>query len=66
MITIKTDNVMVEIDLDSHFYLKRGAGDDDSLRVEWKDLDAEAAAGLRQFAELVEGTLEGMNLPAKQ
>jgi len=60
MLTIKTDNVTVEIEPESHFYLKRGEEEDDSIRVPWKELDASAAANLRQFAEMVEGTLEGM------
>ncbi len=65
MLTMKTDNVTVEIDLDSHFYIKRGDAETDSLRVPWSELDESAAAGLRQFAEMVEGTLEAMNLPEK-
>ncbi|MCK4502999.1 MAG: hypothetical protein KAU22_08170 [Desulfuromonadales bacterium] len=64
MLTIKTDNVTVEIEPESHFYLKRGDAEDDSLRVAWNDLDASAAASLKQFADMVEGTLEAMNLPA--
>ncbi len=63
MLTMKTDNVTVEIDLDSHFYLKRGDAEGDSIRVPWSELDETAAASLKQFAEMVEGTLEGMNLP---
>lgn len=60
MLRIQTDNVTVEIELDSHFYLKRGDAEDDSIRVAWNDLDASAAANLAQFAEMIEGTLEGM------
>lgn len=60
MLRIQTDNVTVEIELDSHFYLKRGDAEDDSIRVEWNDLDASAAANLKQFAAMIEGSLEGM------
>ena len=60
MLTIKTDKVTVEIEPDSHFYLKRGDDEDDSIRVPWQELDDAAAANLRQFAEMVEGTLDGM------
>ncbi len=60
MLTIKTDNVTVEIELDSHFYLNRGDAEDDSIRVPWNELDESAAANLKQFAEMVEGTLEAM------
>jgi len=60
MLRIQTDNVPVEIELDSHFYLKRGDAEDDSIRVAWNDLDASAAANLTQFSEMIEGTLEGM------
>jgi len=60
MLRIQTDNVTVEIELDSHFYLKRGDAEDDSIRVEWNDLDASAAANLKQFADMIEGSLEGM------
>ncbi len=60
MLTIKTDNVTVEIEPDSYFYLKRGDDDDDAIRVPWQELDDSAAANLRQFADMVEGTLDGM------
>ena len=60
MLTISTDNVTVEIEPNSHFYLKRGNDEDDTIRVPWQDLDESAAANLRQFAEMVEGTLDGM------
>lgn len=60
MLRIQTDNVTVEIELDSHFYLKRGDAEDDSIRVAWNDLDASAAANLKQFSDMIEGTLEGM------
>ena len=60
MLRIQTDNVTVEIELDSHFYLKRGDAEDDSIRVAWNDLDAAAAANLKQFSDMIEGTLEGM------
>ncbi len=60
MLTIKTDNVTVEIEPESHFYLKRGDAEDDSIRVPWDELDESAATGLKQFAEMIEGSLEGM------
>jgi len=60
MLTIKTDNVTVEIAPDSHFFLKRGDAEDDSIRIAWSDLDASAVANLNQFVEMIEGTLKGM------
>ncbi|WP_321369372.1 hypothetical protein [uncultured Desulfuromusa sp.] len=60
MLRIQTDHVTVEIELNSHFYLKRGDAEDDSIRVAWNDLEDSAAANLKQFAEMIEGTLEGM------
>jgi len=60
MLTIKTDNVTVEIAPDSHFFLKRGDDEDDSIRINWSDLDEAAVNNLNQFVVMVEGTLEGM------
>jgi hypothetical protein len=60
MLTIKTDNVTVEIKPESHFFLKRGEFADDSIHIEWSDLDESAVANLNQFVEMIEGTLEGM------
>ncbi len=60
MLTIKTDNVTVEIKPESHFYLKRGAAEDDSIRIAWSDLDDSAVENLNQFVDMIEGTLEGM------
>ncbi len=66
MLTIKTDHVTVEIEQGSHFYLKRGDGADDSIRIEWQDLDLTAVANLNRFVEMVEGTLEAMIAPPEQ
>ena len=60
MLTIKTDNVTVEIAPYSHFFLKRGDDEDDSIRINWSDLDEAAVNNLNQFVVMVEGTLEGM------
>ncbi len=60
MLTIKTDNVTVEIKPESHFYLKRGDAEDDSINIAWSDLDDSAVANLNQFVDMIEGTLEGM------
>ena len=60
MLTIKTDNVTVEIEQGSHFYLNRGDAADDSIRIEWNDLELTAVANLNRFVEMVEGTLEAM------
>ena len=60
MLTIKTDNVTVEIKPESHFFLKRGDAEDDSIHIKWSDLDEAAVNNLNQFVVMVEGTLEGM------
>ena len=60
MLTIKSDNVTVEIKPESHFFLKRGDGEDDSIHIKWSDLDEAAVNNLNQFVVMVEGTLEGM------
>ncbi len=66
MLTIKTDHVTVEIEQGSHFYLNRGEGEDDKIRIEWQDLDLTAVANLNRFVEMVEGTLEAMIAPPEQ
>ena len=60
MLTIKTDNVTVEIKPESHFFLKRGEAEEDSIRIEWSDLDESAVENLNQFVAMIEGSLEGM------
>ncbi|NOQ42255.1 MAG: hypothetical protein GQ563_07120 [Desulfuromusa sp.] len=60
MLTIKTDNVTVEIKPESHFFLKRGDAEEDSIRIEWSDLDESAVENLNQFVVMIEGSLEGM------
>ncbi len=60
MLTIKTDNVTVEIKPESHFFLKRGEAEEDSIHLAWSDLDESAVANLNQFVDMIEGTLEGM------
>ena len=60
MLTIQTDNVTVEIKPESHFFLKRGDSADDSIHIEWNDLDESAVVNLNQFVAMIEGSLEGM------
>lgn len=60
MLTIKTDHVTVEIEQGSHFFLERGEGEDNRIRIDWQDLDLTAVANLNRFVEMVEGTLEAM------
>lgn len=60
MLMIKTDKATVEIEPGSYFFLKRGDDADDSIRIEWNDLDDSAIANLNQFVTMIEGSLEGM------
>ena len=60
MLTIQTDNVTVEIKLESHFSIIRGEEDDDRIRIEWNDLEDSAVENLNQFVEMIEGSLEMM------
>jgi len=66
MLTIKTDHVTVEIEQGSHFFLERGEGEDNRIRIDWQDLDLTAVANLNQFVEMVEGTLEAMIAPPEE
>lgn len=66
MLTIKTDHVTVEIEQGSHFFLERGEGEDNRIRIDWQDLDLTAVANLNRFVEMVEGTLEAMIAPPEQ
>ncbi len=61
MLKIETDTAMVEIAPGSHFFLSRGDGDDDRIRIAWEDLDATAVANLNQFVAMIEGSLAGMS-----
>jgi hypothetical protein len=60
MLKIETDNALVEIEPGSHFFLKRGEDEDDSIRIAWEDLDDTAVANLNQFVTMIEGSLAGM------
>ncbi|MBN1958497.1 MAG: hypothetical protein JXQ81_11325 [Desulfuromonadales bacterium] len=60
MLMIKTDKATVEIEPGAYFFLKRGEDPDDSIRIEWNDLDETAVANLNQFVTMIEGSLEGM------
>lgn len=58
MLMIKTDKATVEIEPGSHFFLKRGEGEDDSIRLEWNELDESSVSQLNQLVMIIEGSLE--------
>ncbi len=58
MLMIKTDTATVEIEPGSHFFLQRGASQEDSIRIAWQDLDESAVANLNQLVTIIEGSLE--------
>ncbi|MCW8860607.1 MAG: hypothetical protein OQK50_09225 [Deltaproteobacteria bacterium] len=58
MLMIKTDKATVEIEPGSHFYLKRGEDEEDSINIKWDDLDEAAVANLNQLVAIIEGSLE--------
>ena len=58
MLMIKTDKATVEIEPGSYFFLQRGAGKEDRIRIEWQDLDEAAVANLNQLVTIIEGSLE--------
>ncbi|PLY01503.1 MAG: hypothetical protein C0622_07150 [Desulfuromonas sp.] len=57
MLMIKTDNATVEIEPGSHFYLQRGEGEGESIRLEWNELDDSAIENLNQLVMIIEGSL---------
>lgn len=61
MLMIKTEKATVEIDPGSHFFLKRGDGEDDSIRIAWNDLEVDAVNNLNQLVALIEGSLDAMS-----
>lgn len=66
MLKIQTDKATVEIDPGSHFFLKRGDDQDDSIRIDWNDLDENAVASLNQLVTIIEGSLEAFSAPPKK
>lgn len=58
MLMIKTDKATVEIEPGSHFFLKRGDTPDDSVRIDWNDLDDTAVDSLNQLVTIIEGSLD--------
>lgn len=58
MLLIKTDKATVEIEPGSYFFLQRGTEEDDSIRIEWDDLDESAINNLNQLVTIIESSLE--------
>jgi len=58
MLKIQTDKASVEISPGSHFFLKRGESPDDSIRIEWDELDENAESSLNQLVTIIEGSLD--------
>ena len=58
MLKIQTDKATVEIEPGSYFFMKRGEDPDDSIRIEWDDLDENAVANLNQLVMIIEGSVE--------
>jgi hypothetical protein len=58
MLKIQTDKATVEISPGSYFFLKRGEDQDDSIRIEWNDLDENAVTSLNQLVTIIEGSLD--------
>jgi hypothetical protein len=58
MLLIKTAKATVEIEPGSHFFLKRGDASDDSVRIDWNDLDDTSVENLNQLVTIIEGSLD--------